>query len=169
MNLRNSQRGATIAEAAITLMVLFTLLFAVLEFGRAFNIYQIMTNAAREGARYAVAPDPGNSYQLPTPANVAARVCGYLQSGNVYPTGGSTCSLGVGGPTCSPAGGGPIPAAATAGVYVQNCVKPVYGINTNFTEVDIKVPFRFFVLPFTVNMTTRAEMRNESTTQTYGN
>jgi hypothetical protein len=31
------------------------------------------------------------------------------------------------------------------------------------------VPYRLFGLPFTVNLTTRAVMRNEATTQTYGN
>jgi Flp pilus assembly protein TadG len=169
MRRHNTVRGATIAEGAITMMVLFTLLFAVLEFGRAFNIYQVMTNAAREGARYAVAPDQTNSYQLPSASNVAARVCAYLQSANVYPTGAKTCGLGTGGPTCSPAGGGPIPPGASAGVFVQNCPKTVYNVSTNFTDVDVKVPYRFMFLPFTVNMTTRAEMRNEATSQPNGN
>lgn len=162
------KRGATILEAAVTMLVLFTFLLAILEFGRAFNIYQVMTNAAREGARYAVAPDPANGYQLPGPTNVAGRVCSYLQSAHIYPT-GSTCGLGANGPTCSPSGGGPIPASASAGVFVQNCPQVVNNINTNFTEVDVKVPYRFLFFPFTVQMTTRAVMRNEATSQVYGN
>lgn len=162
------ERGATMVEAAVTMLVLLTFLLAILEFGRAFNIYQVMTNAAREGARYAVAPDPANSYQLPSSGNVAARVCSYLQSANVYPT-GSSCGLGTGAPTCSPAGGGLIPASASTGVFVQNCPQAVNNITTNFTEVDVKVPYKFLFFPFTVHMTTRAVMRNEATSQVYGN
>ncbi|HYG97971.1 MAG TPA: TadE/TadG family type IV pilus assembly protein [Terriglobales bacterium] len=50
------QRGGTLVEAAIVLPLLFMFLFAIIEFGRAFNMYQTMTNAAREGARFGVAP-----------------------------------------------------------------------------------------------------------------
>lgn len=50
------QRGGTLVEAAIVLPLLFMFLFAIVEFGRVFNMYQTMTNAAREGARFGVAP-----------------------------------------------------------------------------------------------------------------
>ena len=50
MTTRRKQRGAVIAESAVTLIVLFMLLFAILEFGRAYKTYQVLTDAAREGA-----------------------------------------------------------------------------------------------------------------------
>lgn len=50
------QRGGTLVEAAIVLPLLFMFLFAIIEFGRVFNMYQTMTDAAREGARFGVAP-----------------------------------------------------------------------------------------------------------------
>ena len=78
-NNRSSQKGGTLLEAAITLMLFFTLIFGVLEFGRAYNLYQTITNAAREGARYSVAPFPGTN-NLPTIAQVDARVQQYLNS-----------------------------------------------------------------------------------------
>ncbi|MGE5724774.1 MAG: TadE family protein [Acidobacteriota bacterium] len=168
---KNTERGATIVEAAVTSLVLFGLLFAVLGFGRAFNIYQVVTDAAREGARYAVAPDPNASvpYSLPTADAVATRVCGYLQSANIR-FASSSCGLatGPGGPTC--ASGGSMPPGVGPGVYVlQGCSRMVNNIQTFYTEVDVKVPYRLFGLPFTVNMSTRAVMRNESTGQAYGN
>ncbi|WHH60540.1 TadE family protein [Petroclostridium sp. X23] len=48
------QRGQSIVEAAMVLPILLLILFSVFEFGRIFNAYMIITNAAREGARCAV-------------------------------------------------------------------------------------------------------------------
>jgi hypothetical protein len=63
-----------------------------------------------------------------------------------------------------------MPPGVAPGVYVlQGCLQTVNTIQTYYTEVDVKVPYRLFGLPFTVNLTTRAVMRNEATTQTYGN
>ena len=49
--------GAEIAEAAFVLPILFAVLFAVVWFGRAFNIYATLNRAAREGAQAAVVTD----------------------------------------------------------------------------------------------------------------
>jgi len=65
--LQNRQHGTTIVEAAITSTILFMFLIGIVEFGRAYNEYQVLTNAAREAARYAVAPQKGTS-TLPTDA-----------------------------------------------------------------------------------------------------
>ena len=43
--------GAELVEAALVLPLLFMLLFGIISFGRAYNVYQTMTRAAREGAR----------------------------------------------------------------------------------------------------------------------
>jgi Flp pilus assembly protein TadG len=43
--------GAELFEAALVLPLLLTLLFGIISFGRAYNVYQSMTRAAREGAR----------------------------------------------------------------------------------------------------------------------
>jgi hypothetical protein len=169
MKRERGEGGATIVEGAVVSLLLFTLLFAILGFGRAFNIYQVVTDAAREGARYAVAPDPNAAYALPAADAVAARVCGYLQAAHIRFASG-TCGLasGPGGPTC--ASGGTLPPGVGPGVYVlQGCSQLVQNIQTYYTEVDVKVPYRLFGLPFTVNLTTRAVMRNEATGQAYGN
>jgi Flp pilus assembly protein TadG len=45
------EAGAELFEAALILPVLLTLLFGIISFGRAYNVYQTITRAAREGAR----------------------------------------------------------------------------------------------------------------------
>jgi hypothetical protein len=48
--------GAEIAEAAVILPLLFMLLFGIMWFARAFNIYTTVNHAAREAALVAAAP-----------------------------------------------------------------------------------------------------------------
>jgi len=47
------QKGQTLVELALALPVLCLLLFGMLEFGRAFNAWLVITHGAREGVRYA--------------------------------------------------------------------------------------------------------------------
>jgi Flp pilus assembly protein TadG len=49
------RRGATAVEAALVLPVFLLFLFGILEYGRYLMFLQILTNAAREGAHYALA------------------------------------------------------------------------------------------------------------------
>jgi Flp pilus assembly protein TadG len=51
---RNRRRGGVTVEAALVLPVIITFLFGIMEYGRYLMMLQILTNAAREGARYAV-------------------------------------------------------------------------------------------------------------------
>ena len=53
---RDSQAGTVIVEVAFTLLLLFTFLLGIIEAGRFLNVQEVLTNAAREGARMAVAP-----------------------------------------------------------------------------------------------------------------
>jgi len=52
MILRN-ERGANLVEMALSMILLLLLLAGVIDFGRAFFSYIAVTNASREGARYA--------------------------------------------------------------------------------------------------------------------
>lgn len=94
--MRNTrQRGGTLVEAAVVLLLFLVFLMAILEFGRAYDMYQVMTNAAREGARFAVAPcslspsscayGGGALGALPTVEEVKAHVNVYLASANINP------------------------------------------------------------------------------------
>lgn len=49
----NNERGQATVELALVLPVLLLILFGIMEFGRVFSSYLILTNAAREGARLA--------------------------------------------------------------------------------------------------------------------
>lgn len=50
---RDNERGSTLVEFAIGVTVFVTVMFAVLEFGRALWVHNALTDAARRGARYA--------------------------------------------------------------------------------------------------------------------
>src|SRR5688572_31358207 len=71
-----SERGAALIEAAFTMPLLLLVSISVFEFGRAFQHWQILTNAAREGARIAVLPGT-------TDDAVEARVASYLEAGQI--------------------------------------------------------------------------------------
>lgn len=53
---RNGERGAALLEVAMTLPLVLLIAIGIFEFGRAYQTWQILTNAAREGARIAVLP-----------------------------------------------------------------------------------------------------------------
>ena len=50
---RKSERGANLVEFALVIPLLLLMLVGVADLGRAFQTYIAITNAAREGARYA--------------------------------------------------------------------------------------------------------------------
>jgi Flp pilus assembly protein TadG len=73
--LRN-QCGAALIETAITIPLVLLVSVSIFEFGRAYQTWQVLTNAAREGARIAVLPDY-------TDAQVTSTVRTYLTSGRL--------------------------------------------------------------------------------------
>jgi Flp pilus assembly protein TadG len=133
---RSGQRGAALAEAAVGLMLFFTLILGVIEFSRAFNVYQTLVHAAREGARLSVAPLPGTN-TLPTSAQVETYTRDFLAVSNVT---GTTVTVN------------------------QTLIGPeVGGVSTVYTEVDVSVPYRSFLIPGnTFTMSAHARMRNET-------
>jgi len=79
MRWRRDDRGTALMEMAFTLPLLLLISVGIIEFGRAFQTWQILTNAAREGARVAVLPGM-------TDAMVTARVQEYIQAGVLDPS-----------------------------------------------------------------------------------
>ena len=84
MNARKqkSQAGTVLVEAAFTLLLLFTFLLGIIEAGHFLNEQEIVTNAAREGARMAVAPLTQTTTLL-TPAQITTNVKTFLTASNV--------------------------------------------------------------------------------------
>ena len=58
--------GQSLVEFAMVLPVLLALVIGIFEFGRAWNVYQVITNAAREGARRAVVPMTASEDEVET-------------------------------------------------------------------------------------------------------
>lgn len=72
--LRRSERGAALLETAIVLPLLLFVAVGIIEFGRAYQTWQVLTNAAREGARVAVIAGHSD-------AQVTDAVRSYMQNG----------------------------------------------------------------------------------------
>lgn len=49
-----NERGAALLETAITIPIILLIAVGIFEFGRAYQTWQVLTNAAREGARIAI-------------------------------------------------------------------------------------------------------------------
>ena len=100
--LLTGERGTALLETALTLPLLLLVSVGIFEFGRAYQTWQVLTNAAREGARIAVLPNP-------VPGAVEARVRAYMQAGQlsnaatatVIVNPAATISIGTGTATAS--------------------------------------------------------------------
>ena len=60
-NFKQDEKGSTLVEYAIGASVFLMAVFAVLEFGRVLWAHNALTDAARQGARYAVLHMPGGA------------------------------------------------------------------------------------------------------------
>jgi Flp pilus assembly protein TadG len=92
----NGRRGQALAEFAIVLPLILLFIAAILEFGRAWNIKQAVTDAAREGARYTVVMD--NTLTI---ADVEHKIRERLALSNIDTT-TSTIVISSPDPFCSP-------------------------------------------------------------------
>jgi Flp pilus assembly protein TadG len=144
--------GAEIAEAAIVLPLMFTLLLGIYWFGRAYNIYATITHAAREGARAATAPTAallGNTSL--TEAQVATRVREVLQASKLDPAQVTPLLPNPVLKDCE-TGASVVPAcgASPAICFVSNVRinDPTTGPPACGVSVSFQYPYQFY-LPFT--------------------
>ncbi len=77
-----SECGAELIEFALVFPLLLLVVLGIVDFGFLFQRYEVLTNAAREGARVGMLP----SY---TNADICARVYSYIQGSGLAVTG--TC------------------------------------------------------------------------------
>lgn len=93
---KHGQRGTQILEFALALPFLLLLAMAVIEGGWFIRIHQVISNAAREGARVATAPNNDQFIDSGSFHNVLGEkaACDYLkQNQNVFPEWtGSNCT-----------------------------------------------------------------------------
>lgn len=75
-SLLRSENGAELVEFALVFPILLVVMLGIIDFGFLFQRYEVLTNAAREGARVAILPGYSD-------ADVAARVNQYLTAGGL--------------------------------------------------------------------------------------
>ena len=139
------ERGTALLETAMTLPLLLLVSVGIFEFGRAYQTWQVLTNAAREGARLAVLPNP-------VAGSVETRVRSYMTSGQLSNV-----------------------ASATVTVDSNQTVDIGGGATASASLVTISYPFQFVVLQpvarllvsgstlgAPIALSASAEMRNES-------
>ena len=151
---RAVELGAEVIEMAFVLPLLLTLLVGVFWAARAYNIYETITRAAREGARVAVAPSCsacGNA--VPSVGNVETAVLNSLTASSI-----DTTQVQI--PTCS------------GNLSTKICYQRDIQLNTSTPKefgvvVGLTYPFQFTV-PFisasftSVSITTSVQMREEN-------
>ena len=70
------EKGAALVETAFVLPIMLLVCVGILEFGRAYQTWSVVTNAAREGARVAILPEYPDT-------SVTTRVRTYLKNGGL--------------------------------------------------------------------------------------
>ena len=81
-----SDSGSALIEMALTLPLMLLVSVGIFEFGRAYQTWQVVTNAAREGARIAILPGT-------TDAMVSARVRTYRSDGQLSDSTSATVTI----------------------------------------------------------------------------
>ena len=146
LTLWSAEAGAELVEFAFVLPLLLTLLIGIFWFARAYNVYETIVRAAREGARAAVTP--------------TCSTCGDAFPNSTTVQTAVTNSLAASG-------------MATSGTGISINVQQHQQLNLDasnpsalWTVVTVTYPFAFNV-PFisssitTVSMTTQAQMVEE--------
>ncbi len=134
--------GSAIVETAFMLPILLGVTFGVVEFGRALMVSNLITNAAREGARLGIVKDT-------TTAEVKAAVVDQVQRtvGTTIPT----SSVIV---TVTPYSNNPDPNNETANAMTRDLV-----------DIEVKVPYNdvgyFFRYLANIDLKGQAAMRHE--------
>jgi TadE-like protein len=127
------ERGQALVEFALILPVILLLVVGMLEFARAWNLHQVMTDAAREGARRAVLAN-----SVMDQDSVRAAMWRHLAQFGYDPGYSSVMS----GTTITP---------------IANFKQS----GENIT-IQLSLPYRFFILPgMAITMRTAFTMRNE--------
>jgi len=157
--------GSEIAEAALVLPLMFTILLGIFWFGRAYNVYATIARAAQEGASVAATSTCGSCGNAPaTTANIASAVTTAMRVSRLDPTQISN------NPLSSPTG------CTNYAHDTQNNIDIYRNVQLNPGSagpaqcgviVTFHYPYQFY-LPFTslnmqrINMTAAAERQMEN-------
>jgi Flp pilus assembly protein TadG len=132
------ESGAVLVESAVSLLMFLVMLFGIVEACRFMSFQQTLTDAAREGARLAVAPLTQTS-TMASDAQVQAQAGIFLTSNHVT---GATITV------------------------TRPVVITANGINMQYTEVTVQAPYQPVTLPMfsslQVTLEGKSLMRNET-------
>jgi len=139
------ERGAALLETALALPLVLLVAVGIFEFGRAFQTWQVLTNAAREGARVAVLPNP-------VAGSVEARVREYMTAGQLANAATATVSVNRN---------------ATISIGGANASASIVTVQYPYSFMVLNPVARLVVRTSTlgaspITMTSSAEMRNEA-------
>jgi Flp pilus assembly protein TadG len=142
MNLRN-ERGQALLETAIALPLVLLISVGIFEFGRAYQTWQVLTNASREAARIAILPGT-------TDADIRNRVQQYLAAGQLDAAATATVT---------------IDRTTTVTVGLGTAPSTQITVNYPFNFIVLNPVAKLVVTSSTVGaaftMSAQAEMRNE--------
>ena len=138
------ERGQVLLETAFILPLIMLVSVSIFEFGRAFQTLQVLTNAAREGARVAILPNA-------TPSDVQSRVTAYLQAGQLANSSNATISVNQN---------------VTMSIGATNAAASLVTVNYPFSFIVLNGVANLVVRGSTtggpLTLTASAEMRNEA-------
>ena len=101
--LKFARRGQAVVEFALVLPLILIMVISVFEFARAWNIQQVLTDAAREGARVAVVGEGAGKATGVIEAEVNAAVANAVAVAGIDPDDAVPVLEGVGDPRGTPA------------------------------------------------------------------
>jgi hypothetical protein len=171
-NTVGSTDGAEIAEAAVVLPLVFMLLLGIVWFGRAFNIYSTITQAAQQGAITAARAScatctPSNNF--PIDATVDNAIYAVMRASSLNP---AQIPANPNPPTPMPCANPP--GACTTSSNITICRNVQLNPNPGATQplqcgsmVSFQYPFQFY-LPFTslnmqgITLSAQAQSRMEN-------
>jgi len=144
MKLLKNERGQAMLETAMVLPLILLVSVSIFEFGRAYQTWEVLTNAAREGARVAVLPGT-------TVSDVQTRVVTYMNSGQL--ANGATATVDV-------------DRNRTMSIGATTATASLVTVNYPFSFIVLQPVARLLVSGSTlggpITMTVSAEMRNEA-------
>jgi Flp pilus assembly protein TadG len=108
MKTDSRERGSAMVETAIAIPILLVLMVGIFEVGRAYETWQVLTNAAREGARMSVTPGSSQS-------NTTALIRQYMANGQL--TKSATAAVNVNTGASIDVNGTPVSASAVTVDY----------------------------------------------------
>lgn len=121
LTVRDSERGSSMLEFALSTVILFTLILGSIVVCMAFYTYEVMNQYARDASRYAIVHGNGCSYTTTTGGTTTTHDCsiGIGDNFNGTPPGSATA--------------GTAPADTALATYLNNEIYP--GINGNHLTV----------------------------------